>query len=56
MISFLRASLYSCKKKFKDELDLLLHKASRKSYINLKGWVERFRYMVSCFFLLGLEA
>jgi hypothetical protein len=36
-------NLYKCRKIFKAELALLVHKASRKSYSGLKNWVERFR-------------
>jgi hypothetical protein len=36
-------NLYICRKIFKAELALLVHKASRKSYSGLKNWVERFR-------------
>jgi hypothetical protein len=36
-------SLYRCGKKLKDELYLLLHKATRKSYGGFRNWVERFR-------------
>jgi hypothetical protein len=36
-------NLYRCRKIFKAELTLLVHKASRKSYSGLKSWVERFR-------------
>jgi hypothetical protein len=36
-------NLYRCRKIFKEELALLVHKASRKSYSGLKDWVERFR-------------
>jgi hypothetical protein len=36
-------NLYRCRKIFKEELALLVHKATRKSYLGLKAWVERFR-------------
>jgi hypothetical protein len=36
-------SLYRCRRKFKDEVLLLLHKTTRKSYAGLKSWVERFQ-------------
>jgi hypothetical protein len=35
-------SLYRCRKKFKDEMALLIHKAKRKSYHGLATWVECF--------------
>jgi hypothetical protein len=36
-------NLYRCRRKFKEEASLLLHKAHRKSYAGLKLWVERFQ-------------
>ena len=35
-------SVYRCRKKFKDEMALLLHKAKRKAYRGMESWVLRF--------------
>jgi hypothetical protein len=35
-------SIYRCRKLIKRELQLLLHKATRKSYSGLKSWVQNF--------------
>jgi hypothetical protein len=36
-------NLYRCRRKFKEEVSLLLYKTPRKSYSGLKLWVERFQ-------------
>jgi hypothetical protein len=36
-------SVYRCRKKFKDELALLVHKAKRKLYHGIVSWMENFR-------------
>jgi hypothetical protein len=36
-------SVYRCRKVFKDELALLVHKAKKKSYHGIVSWVENFR-------------
>jgi hypothetical protein len=36
-------SVYICRKIFKDELALLVHKAKKKSYHGIVSWVENFR-------------
>jgi hypothetical protein len=38
----LTPSLYRARRKLKDELSLLIHKAKRKSYAGLQVWVENF--------------
>jgi hypothetical protein len=43
-------NLYRWEKKFKDELALLVHKASRKSYAGLKIWAERFPITIAIMF------
>ncbi|XP_073360210.1 uncharacterized protein [Aegilops tauschii subsp. strangulata] len=35
-------SLYSCRKRFKEELKWLVHRAKRKAYHNMEGWVQAF--------------
>ena len=35
-------NLYGCRRIFKDELALLVHKATRKTYAGLADWVQRF--------------
>jgi hypothetical protein len=36
-------SVYRCRKVFKDELALLVHKPKKKSYHGIVSWVENFR-------------
>jgi hypothetical protein len=36
-------SVYKYRKRFKDELALLVHKAKKKSYHDIVSWVEDFR-------------
>jgi hypothetical protein len=36
-------SVYGCRKQFKEELALLVHKAKRKSYNSITDWVANFR-------------
>ena len=35
-------NLYGCRRIFKDELSLLVHKATRKTYAGLSDWVQHF--------------
>ena len=35
-------NVYRCRRKFKDEMHLLIHKATRKSYHGMKAWVHSF--------------
>ncbi|PNT71558.1 hypothetical protein BRADI_2g31430v3 [Brachypodium distachyon] len=39
----LRPSLYQCRHIFKGELNLVFHRAKRKTYSNFKVWIDRFR-------------
>ncbi|PNT64322.1 hypothetical protein BRADI_4g27427v3, partial [Brachypodium distachyon] len=36
-------SIYGCKRIFKDELNLVFHRAKRKDYNGFKAWIDKFR-------------
>ncbi|PNT60648.1 hypothetical protein BRADI_5g02904v3 [Brachypodium distachyon] len=36
-------SLYRCRRIFKDELNLVFHRAKRKKYHAMQSWIENFR-------------
>ncbi|KQJ97585.1 hypothetical protein BRADI_3g32036v3 [Brachypodium distachyon] len=38
-----RPSLYRCKQIFKEELNLVFHRAKRKSYFGFADWINSFR-------------
>ncbi|PNT61170.1 hypothetical protein BRADI_5g11115v3, partial [Brachypodium distachyon] len=39
----IRPSLYRCRRIFKEELNLVFHRAKRNKYSNFKNWIDRFR-------------